>query len=121
MHWYIEVLKKYATFRGRARRREYWILTLVNFLIVLVVAGITEILPGAEDVLFFILGVYWFAIILPSLAVSVRRLHDTGRSGWWLLLGIVPFLGIVVLIFMLLAGNHGENRYGPDPKAPIAV
>jgi uncharacterized membrane protein YhaH (DUF805 family) len=110
--WFVEVLKKYAVFSGRARRQEYWMFTLIVSLIYigLIVLGLAMDTEVPELVFFA-------AIFLPSLAVSVRRLHDTGRSGWWVLIGIVPCVGtIVTIIFMATEGQRGENQYGPDPK-----
>ncbi len=113
MNWYIEVLKKYAVFSGRARRKEYWMFFLFNIIISFVLGFIEGLagLPGALS------GLYSLAVLIPGIAVSVRRLHDTNRSGWWLLIGLVPFIGaIVLLIFMLQDGQPGDNRYGPNPK-----
>lgn len=119
MNWYLEALNKYTVFDGRARRKEYWFFMLFNFLISMAV-GIFDRLMGSFDpqsgVGFFGL-IYMVGIIVPGLAVSVRRLHDTGRSGWWLLLSLVPLLGELVLIyFMLLDSDRGINKYGPSPK-----
>ncbi|MFF6781726.1 DUF805 domain-containing protein [Streptomyces sp. NPDC012510] len=113
MHWFIEVLKKYAVFSGRARRTEYWMFTLVSSLIWL---GLWVLgLSIDSEVPEF---VFLAAVFLPSLAVSVRRLHDTGRSGWWVLIGIIPCVGtIVTIIFMATEGQRDANQYGPDPKA----
>ena len=112
MDWYLAVLKKYAVFHGRARRQEYWMFVLFNF-IFSIVAGFVDGLLGSVA-----LGViYSLAIFIPSLAVSVRRLHDTGRSGWWLLIGLVPLLGmIILLIFAALEGDEASNEYGDNPK-----
>lgn len=110
MDWYIGVLKKYVEFSGRARRKEYWMFTLFNLIIALVL--------GFVDSSGIVGGVYALAVFLPSIGVSVRRLHDTGRTGWWLLLLLLPVIGaIVVLVFMILEGNAGQNEYGSDPKA----
>jgi uncharacterized membrane protein YhaH (DUF805 family) len=113
MEWYIDVLRKYAEFSGRSRRKEYWMFVLVN-LIVSIVLTFTEGLlggPGAVSVL------YSLAVFIPTLAVSVRRLHDTERSGWWLLIGLIPVIGaLVLLVFMILEGHSGDNDYGSDPK-----
>ncbi|MBP1542210.1 MAG: DUF805 domain-containing protein [Prevotella sp.] len=100
------VLSQYAGFSGRARRSEYWWWTLFSLLWAWI--PIVNILLG---LIFFI----------PSIAVAVRRLHDTGRSGWWILLGIIPIIGgIVLLIFYCTDSQPGENQYGPNPKEPIA-
>jgi uncharacterized membrane protein YhaH (DUF805 family) len=107
-HWYLDVLKKYAAFEGRARREEFWMYTLVNFLIILVLNFVSG----------FLGMIYSFATLLPSLAVGARRLHDTGRSGWWQLLALIPVLGIIVLIFFWVQDSHpGDNEYGSNPKA----
>ena len=113
MNWYLEVLKNYAVFTGRARRTEYWMFTLVNFIIAMAI-GIVEGVLGGPGVL----GVlYFLAVLIPAIAVSVRRLHDTGRSGLWLLISFVPLIGaIVLLVFMVEDSNFGKNQYGANPK-----
>ncbi len=114
MHWYLDVLKNYTGFSGRARRTEFWMFWLINLGIAIVLTIIESILglPGVLS------GLYNLAILLPSIAVGMRRLHDTDRSGWWLLIALVPFVGaIVLLIFFCLEGTSGDNQYGPDPKA----
>jgi uncharacterized membrane protein YhaH (DUF805 family) len=122
MNWYLAVLKKYAEFTGRARRTEYWMFALFNFLIYVVLAVI-DTKAGLMNPLGLgvLSGLYSLAVFVPSLAVSVRRLHDTDRSGWWLLILLVPLIGaIVFLVFMLLDSQPGENRHGPSPKAAVA-
>jgi uncharacterized membrane protein YhaH (DUF805 family) len=122
MKEYLDVLKKYATFSGRARRREYWMYTLVNSLIFIALWGVGMVL----DFIVFVAWIYMLAVLVPGIAVTVRRLHDTGRSGWWFLMNLVPFVGgIVVLIFMCLDSAPGDNAYGANPKgvgmpAPVA-
>ena len=117
MNWYLEVLKKYAVFSGRARRQEYWMFVLFNFIIAIVL-GIIEGIIGIPGILSTL---YMLAVLLPSIAVSVRRLHDTDRTGWWLLIGFVPVIGfIVLLIFMVMDSTAGENQYGPNPKGATA-
>ena len=114
MDWYLTVLKKYAIFTGRARRKEYWYFALFNFLIALVLGFIDGMLGlVVKDSGFGLLGgLYSLAVFVPSLAVSVRRLHDTGRSGWWLLIGFIPILGALVLLFFLVSGTQpGQNQY----------
>lgn len=119
MNWYLQVLRKYAVFSGRARRMEYWYFVLFNFIIG-VILGVIDYMMGtysARAGLGLLGGVYSLAVLIPSLAVTVRRLHDIGRSGWWLLIGLVPIVGpIVLLIFAVQDGNPGDNRYGGDPK-----
>lgn len=114
MNWYLEVLKKYAVFSGRARRKEYWMFVLFNMIIGLVL-GFVEGLVDGPGVLS---SLYSLAVLIPGIAVSVRRLHDTGRSGWWLLIGLVPLIGaIVLLVFMVQDSDPAANPYGPNPKA----
>ena len=116
MHWYLDVLKKYTAFGGRARRQEYWMFVLFH-VIVAVVLLVAETMAGGPGILY---ALYLIGTILPSLAVSVRRLHDTGRSGWWLLLSLVPFGSIVVFIFTVMDSQPGTNRFGPNPKEAVA-
>jgi len=114
MNRYLEVLKKYAVLNGRARREEYWYFVLFNIIINIVLGGIDSVTNGIG----LLAGLYTLAVLIPSIAVSVRRLHDTDRSGWWLLIGLIPVIGcIVILIFMVQDGKPGENQYGSNPKA----
>jgi uncharacterized membrane protein YhaH (DUF805 family) len=119
MNWYLEVLKKYAVFEGRARRKEYWYFQLFNFLISLAL-GFVDMFTGffdPETGLGFFSGIYALGVMIPGIAVSIRRLHDTGRSGWWLLINLVPLLGSIVFIyFTVLDSIPGSNEYGPSPK-----
>ncbi|MEC2078346.1 DUF805 domain-containing protein [Metabacillus fastidiosus] len=108
MHWYLRVLKNYATFEGRARRKEYWMFYLINAIISIILITAER----ATDMTFFSLldGLY-------TLAVAVRRLHDTGRSGWWFWINLIPIIGaIVFLIFTCLDSEPNSNKYGPNPK-----
>ena len=120
MNYYIDcITKKYVCFSGRARRKEYWMFVLFNFIAAFVVGFIGGFLAGATNVVAFsFLGtIYNLAVLLPSFAVLVRRLHDTGKSGWWWLIGLVPFVGwIVLLVFCCTDSKPGENQYGPNPK-----
>jgi uncharacterized membrane protein YhaH (DUF805 family) len=118
MNWYLEVLKKYAVFQGRAHRTEYWMFTLFNVLITIALLIIGAILglsgDGGSNILS---SLYGLAVLLPGLAVAVRRLHDTDRSGWWLLIGLIPLIGaIVLLIFLVQDSQPNGNQYGPNPK-----
>jgi len=131
MNWYVKALKQYLDFSGRARRREYWMFVLVNVVIVIVLSVIDTLLGTggfratagggsfyAANSLGLLSGLYTLAVLLPSIAVTVRRLHDTDRSGWWILLGFIPIIGgIILLVFYVLEGTRGPNRFGPDPKA----
>ncbi len=110
MHWYLDVLKQYTAFSGRARRQEYWMFLLFH-IIVMNVLLFGEQLVGGPGVLY---GLYTLGTILPSLAVSVRRMHDAGHSGWWILLSPVAF------IFSLMDSQPGTNAYGPNPKEAAA-
>ncbi|MGB3613789.1 MAG: DUF805 domain-containing protein [Elainellaceae cyanobacterium] len=122
MHWYTSVLKKYAVFSGRARRKEYWMFVLFNILIAIAIAFVEAILGGISGTDQSILSViYSLAVLLPSLGVATRRLHDTGRTGWWLLLGFIPIIGsIVVIVFLCKDSEPGTNAYGPNPKGAEA-
>ena len=117
MNWYLDVLKKYAVFEGRARRKEYWMFVLFNFLIAIAI-GVVEGIVGTVGILG---ALYALAIIVPGLAVSVRRLHDTGRSGWFLLIGLIPLVGLIILIvFFVQDSQPGDNKFGPNPKTAAA-
>jgi len=119
MDWYLEVLKKYAVFEGRAGRKEYWFFILFNILISMAL-GYVDWLTGninPETGLGILSGIYALGVMIPGMAVSVRRLHDTDRSGWWLLITFVPVIGaIVFLYFMVLDSNPETNEYGTSPK-----
>jgi len=117
MNWYLEVLRKYAVFDGRARRKEYWMFFLFNLIIAFLLGLILGVIGVSESISSALCGVYLLAVLIPGLAVCVRRFHDSGRSGWWVLVGLVPVVGgIAVLIFMLLDSEPGSNQYGPNPK-----
>ncbi|MGL4708574.1 MAG: DUF805 domain-containing protein [Aeromonas veronii] len=115
MNWYISVLKQYAVFSGRARRTEYWMFVLCNVIVMLLLGMVDKLIGGDNEL---ISSIYSLAVLLPSLAVAARRLHDTDRSGWWLLIGLIPIIGTLVFIyFMVCNGQQGPNRFGDDPKA----
>jgi len=124
MYWYLEVMKKYAVFSGRARRKEYWMFQLINVVIfvVLFAAFIPPLIAHTQSLLLplrllsVFMCFYALAMIIPGLAVSVRRLHDVDLSGWWLLISLVPLGGIVLFVFHVLDSTPGPNRYGPNPK-----
>ena len=119
MSWYFEVLKKYAVFAGRARRKEYWYFCLFNILASIllgVIDGVTGMFDP-ETGFGLLSGLYSLAVLIPGIAVSVRRLHDTNHSGWWLFIALVPLIGaIVLLVFMVRDSQQAENDYGPNPK-----
>lgn len=125
MNWYLEVLRKYAVFQGRARRKEYWMFTLVSFLVSIAISfavGMVGALLGLDRTITMLLTLtYTLAVLIPSLAVMVRRLHDTGRSGWWLLILLVPLIGaLALLVFTIQDSEPGTNDYGRNPKTSMA-
>ena len=133
MKWYLKVMRcNYPNFSGRARRKEYWMFTLFFFLITVVIYFLFALLAFfmAGDlinlmniewvpvVLGFSTIIYFLIHLIPSIAVTVRRLHDTGKSGWLYLLTIIPYIGsLIIFIFTVIEGDKGDNKYGPDPKS----
>lgn len=123
MEWYLKVLKNYVGFSGRARRKEYWMFTLFNLIAAIIAMVLDHVLHLASATTGYgpIYGLYVLAVLLPSLAVGIRRLHDTDRSGWWLLLGFIPLIGAIILIvWMATDGTPGDNKFGSNPKAGAA-
>ncbi|MEO9600774.1 DUF805 domain-containing protein [Parasphingorhabdus sp.] len=136
MKWMLMPLQRYADFSGRSRRKEYWMFTLLNCIISAIWTAVVsfhiyrelievgkagavsidklDLLPSGMMTIFV---VYALAAFIPSLAVMVRRFHDLGKPGWFVLFGLIPVGGFVLLIFMCLDGMRGKNQYGPDPKA----
>jgi uncharacterized membrane protein YhaH (DUF805 family) len=116
-------LQRYADFTGRSRRMEYWMF-FVGYLGAAVVTSLVDGLLGMGGMIGGVYGplttLLLLGCIVPSIAVGVRRLHDQNRSGWFMLLGLIPFVNIVLLVFMFLEGTKGDNQYGPDPKAGVA-
>lgn len=111
--WYVKVLKQYTDFSGRARRREYWMFVLANFIVALVL-GLIDTLIGWGQILS---GLYSLAVLIPSLAVCVRRLHDIGKSGWWLLICLIPLIGGIWLLVLFSKDSQYEaNQWGTNPK-----
>lgn len=111
---WLGTLRRYAGFRGRARRREYWWANVFEFLLMFV-AGFVDAIVEADQWIVVAIGA---ATLLPMLAVTARRLHDTDKSAWWMLLTLVPVLHLAYLAWILTNGDKGPNRFGPDPKAP---
>lgn len=111
MEYFIDGLKKYAEFKGRTSRKEYWmfILVFIIFLIGFLVLGTLIGFP------FFVL-IYILGLMIPNISIAVRRLHDTSRSGWWCLIKLIPLIGTIILIIFLVQDSHEENQYGPNPK-----
>ncbi|NAW67157.1 DUF805 domain-containing protein [Photobacterium halotolerans] len=119
MNWYLYALRKYAVFSGRAQRQEYWYFFLINLVITLALGIADNLLntPGTGEGAGLLGGVYSLAVLIPSVAVGVRRLHDIGKSGWWMLLSLIPVLGFVILLFFFAReGQPGPNEYGNNPK-----
>ena len=123
MEWMLMPLRRYADFSGRSRRKEYWMF-LLGVVIVFVVLSMVEGLLGLGGLVGGVYGpltlLLALAIFIPALAVQVRRFHDQGRTGWLVLLNLIPFIGgLIVLVFMVLDGKRGPNQYGPDPKNAV--
>jgi len=123
MKWFLAVLKKYAVFNGRARRKEYWIYMLFYTIFAIVAIILDNVLgtagqdTGSSGI---ISGLYSLALLLPTLAVTVRRLHDVGKSGWWFFISLIPFIGAIWLLVLLATDSQpSENKYGPNPKAVV--
>ena len=113
MNWYLGCWKKYAEFSGRARRKEFWMFALFNFLASIAI-GIVDGILGTSGALG---GLYSLAVLIPSLAVAARRLHDMDRSGWWQLIAFIPLIGwIILLVFLCGDSKSGANRFGANPK-----
>jgi uncharacterized membrane protein YhaH (DUF805 family) len=136
MHWMIMPFKRYADFSGRSQRKEFWMFILFNLMIILPLFIFIGMQSGARekatdlkgsakemaDIGVIVLMLYIAAIIVPLIAVAVRRFHDQGRSGWFVLLSFIPYVGLIVMVtFMALDGTPGPNRYGPDPKGRYSV
>lgn len=119
MDWYLMAWQKYFDFSGRSRRKEYWLFFLFNLGIGIALLG-ADLLTGLYSKsagMGLLGGLYSLATLIPNLSITVRRLHDIGRSGWWFFILLVPFIGaIVLLVFMLLDSEEGSNDYGPNPK-----
>lgn len=127
MSWYLDVLKKYAVFSGRARRKEYWMFTLINIVIMVGLQVIAGVLAGMDmaalgGIVMVLYVIYALAVLIPGIAVSIRRLHDTSKSGWFILIAFVPLVGgLILLFFMVQDSTPGPNDYGPNPKEGGAV
>ena len=119
MNWYLKVLRQYADFNGRARRQEYWMFFLFNVIFGIVAMVLDNILGLANPMVGYgpLYGIYSLAVLIPGLAVAARRLHDVGKSGWMLLIALIPLIGGIWLLVLLLGDSQpGENKYGPNPK-----
>ena len=123
MNWYLDAWKNYVTFTGRSRRKAYWTFVLFNFLAIILVNVVDNVLGLAgQDGYGPLTAIYGLAVFLPGLALVIRRLHDTGRSGWWMLISFLPLIGVIVLIvFFVTDSQPGSNPYGPNPKDTLAA
>lgn len=114
--YYIKAFKHYADFKGRARRKEYWSFVLIHLVIYLLFSLISILLDSV--IMMILLNLYAIVVFLPSLALSVRRLHDINKGGMWILISLIPIIGVIWLLFLFCkAGDNGSNQYGTDPKA----
>ena len=111
MEYFIDGLTKYADFTGRASRKEYWMFVLFFFILL-----IGFLVLGALIGFPFVVLIYTLGLMIPCISIAVRRLHDTSRSGWWLLIKLIPLIGAIILIIFLVQDSHEENQYGPNPK-----
>jgi uncharacterized membrane protein YhaH (DUF805 family) len=119
MKYYLQAFKKYAVFSGRARRSEYWFFVLFNIIAAIIAAVLDNVIGTAFDGFGYgiLYVVYALAVVLPSLGLLVRRLHDTGKSGFWFFIALVPLIGGIILLVLLVRDSEaGENKYGPNPK-----
>ncbi len=119
MNWYLAVLKNYAVFSGRARRKEYWMFVLFNMIFAIVAMILDNVLGIAMEGIGYgpIYGLYVLAMLIPSIAVGVRRLHDVGKSGWFMFIALIPIVGAIwLLILVCTDGIAGSNEYGANPK-----
>ncbi|ADZ84646.1 DUF805 domain-containing protein [Cellulosilyticum lentocellum] len=115
MEWYVGVLKKYADFSGRARRKEYWMFFLINIIIGIVLGFLATILKTS-----ILSTIYSLAVLIPGIAVCIRRLHDIGKSGWWWFIALIPLVGpIWLLVLVCTEGDSSNNQYGSNPKTVV--
>ena len=120
MNWFISALKKYAQFSGRSQRSEYWYFLLFYILIFIGLSFVDGLIGtfSKHSAVGLLTGIFALAMVIPWISVGIRRLHDTDRSGWWLLVNLVPLIGgFVLLVFFAQDSQPGENRFGPNPKA----
>lgn len=133
MEYMLMPFMRYFDFAGRSRRKEYWMFFLLNLIIITVMTTVLFGLGFSMDpytassggpvtwLIFAVMGLYSLIVLIPSIAVQVRRFHDQDKSGWFVLINFVPYIGgLIVLVFMLLEGTRGPNKYGPDPKEGLA-
>ncbi len=119
MSWFLKAVKNYAGFSGRARRKEYWFFVLFYLIFTIALMFVDGATGGLDPQtgLGLFSGIFMLAMFIPSLAVSIRRLHDTDRTGWWILINLVPLIGgLIFLYFTVCDSTPGNNQYGPNPK-----
>lgn len=119
MNWYLKVLKQYADFNGRARRKEYWMFVLFNMIFAIVAMILDNVLGIAMKEIGYgpLYGLYVLAVLIPGLAVAVRRLHDVGKSGWMYLIAFIPLIGAIwLLVLFCTDSQQGSNKWGDNPK-----
>lgn len=119
MHYFTQALEQYATFSGRTSRKDFWMFMLMNILFALLAGFIGGLLAGLTHLGFFnyLSSLYALCVLVPGLAITVRRLHDTGRSGWWYFISFIPLIGFIwILVYMVLDSTPGTNSYGVNPK-----
>ena len=122
MTWYIEALKKYGKFEGRARRKEYWMFSLISVLVSIILSFIDTMVRDTGGDLGALSLIYALLILLPSLSVTVRRLHDVGKSGWFILLSFIPIIGTIWLFVLTCKDSEsGKNRFGENPKEEVVL
>ena len=122
MTWALMPLQKYAVFTGRSRRKEFWMFVLFTFVVEIILAIIDAIIGTYNTAvgMGLLSGLFYLAILVPSIALNTRRLHDIGKSGWFQLLFLIPIVGFILwIIWMVRDGDEGMNQYGPSPKAPV--
>jgi uncharacterized membrane protein YhaH (DUF805 family) len=110
MEYFLDAFRRYADFTGRATRQQYWMYVLI-YVVISVVLSIIDAAIGTM----VLAAIFSVVMLVPSISIATRRLHDTGRTGWWQLIGFIPFLGIIILLVFLVQDSHGENKYGPNP------
>jgi uncharacterized membrane protein YhaH (DUF805 family) len=123
MSWWLSAMKKYFDFSGRAPRKEYWMYLLFNFVFGIVALVVDITLSSVSDSMApgLLYSLFCLAVLLPALSVTVRRLHDVGKSGWWILISVLPFIGgLWLLILTLMDSQSGPNRFGESPKLALA-
>lgn len=111
MEYFKDALSKYAEFSGRATRKQYWMYVLFYLIFYVVLSIIDSLLDTI-----FLSALYSLGLLIPSISIAARRLHDTGRTGWWQLIGIIPLIGLIVMIIFLVQESQGDNEYGPAPQ-----